>query len=208
VIVTVIAMRMMQPAIHKIIDMVAMRDRFVSTVWAVFVWAPVLRRALRGICGVDRDDMFVDVILVHMVEMAIVKIVHMAFMENRDVAAVRTMLMGVVRMVFLGAGGHDFHSLFAISSEGGLFGARRFLWNPGSAGGSQVVRQTLRLRLHGWGDLCHPDGDTLWLDCCNWCALAVIRRAILTCPYRKPKPSGWHREWWIVPSMSDLSGWR
>jgi hypothetical protein len=37
VIVTVIAMRMMQPAIHEIIDMVAMRDRFVSTVWAMFV---------------------------------------------------------------------------------------------------------------------------------------------------------------------------
>jgi len=31
-------------------------------------------RAVHGICGVDRDDMFVHVILVHMVKMAVVKI--------------------------------------------------------------------------------------------------------------------------------------
>ncbi len=39
------------------------------------MWAGDLRRALHGICGVDRDDMFVHVILVHMVEMAVVKVV-------------------------------------------------------------------------------------------------------------------------------------
>jgi hypothetical protein len=65
-----------------------------------------LRRAGHGIFGVDRDDMFVDVILVHMVEMAIMKIVHMAVMANRSVPAIRTMLMSVVGMVFLGASGH------------------------------------------------------------------------------------------------------
>lgn len=54
--------------------------------------------------------MFVDVILVHMVEMAVVKIVHMAVMANRDVPAIRAMLVRVVGMVFLGATGHDFPS--------------------------------------------------------------------------------------------------
>jgi hypothetical protein len=38
--------------------------------------------------------MFVDVILVHMMEMAVVKIVDMAVMANRCVPAVRAMLMG------------------------------------------------------------------------------------------------------------------
>ena len=77
-----------------------------STVWTVHVWAGDLRRAPHGICGVDRDDMFVHVILVHMVEMAVVKIIHVAVMANRGVPAFRAMLMSVVGVVFLGACGH------------------------------------------------------------------------------------------------------
>jgi hypothetical protein len=110
VIVTVIAMRMMQPAVHEVIDVVTMRYRFVSAVWAVLVRAADVRRAVHGICGVDRDDMFVHVILMRMVEMAVVKIVHVAVMANRGVPAVRAMLMGVVGMMLLGASGHDFPS--------------------------------------------------------------------------------------------------
>jgi hypothetical protein len=65
-----------------------------------------LRCAVHGICGIDRDDMFVHMILVHMVEMTIVKIVHMPSMANRGVSAIRAMAMSMVRMVFLGASGH------------------------------------------------------------------------------------------------------
>jgi hypothetical protein len=65
-----------------------------------------LRRAFHGICCVDRDNMFVHVILVHMVEMAVVKIIHMAVMADRGVPAFRAMVMGVVGMVFLGTCGH------------------------------------------------------------------------------------------------------
>jgi len=65
-----------------------------------------LRCAVHGICGIDRDDMFVHMILVHMVEMTIVKIVHMAVMANRGVSAILAMAMRVVLMVFLGASSH------------------------------------------------------------------------------------------------------
>jgi len=65
-----------------------------------------LRRAVHRICGVDRDDMFVHVIFVHMVEMTVVKIIHMAVMANRGVPAFRAMAMSVVGMVFLGGCGH------------------------------------------------------------------------------------------------------
>lgn len=109
-IVAVITMRKMQPAAHEVIDMVTMRYRFVSTVWAVLVRAAGFRCAADGIRSVDRDDMLVDVILMHMVKMAFVKIVHMAVMANRGVPTVRAMLMGVVGMVLLGTGGHDFPS--------------------------------------------------------------------------------------------------
>ena len=40
--------------------------------------------------------MFVHVVLVHVVEMAVVKVVHMAVMSNRGVPAVRAMLVGVI----------------------------------------------------------------------------------------------------------------
>src|SRR5882757_4108773 len=76
-------------------------------VWTVHVWAGDLRRALHGICGADRDDMLVHVVLMHVVEMAVVKVVHMAIMANRSVPAVRAMLMGVIGMMLLGAGRHD-----------------------------------------------------------------------------------------------------
>jgi hypothetical protein len=50
--------------------------------------------------------MFVHVILVHMVEMAVVKIIHVAVMANRGVPAIRTMPVSVVGVVFLGTRGH------------------------------------------------------------------------------------------------------
>jgi hypothetical protein len=63
-------------------------------------------RALHGICGVDRDGVLIHVILVHMMEMAIVQIVHMIVMANRSVSAVRAVLVSVVGVVFLGTCGH------------------------------------------------------------------------------------------------------
>jgi hypothetical protein len=58
--------------------------------------------------------MFVHVILVHMVEMAIVKIVDVAVMANRGVPAFRAMPMRVVGMVFLSASGHPQCSSLAL----------------------------------------------------------------------------------------------
>jgi hypothetical protein len=98
---------MVQPAVYEIVDMVTMRHLFMSAVWTVHVWAVDFRRAVHGICGVDRDDMFVHVILVHMVKMAVVKIIHMAVMANRGVPAIQAMLMSVIGVMLLGAGGHD-----------------------------------------------------------------------------------------------------
>ena len=55
--------------------------------------------------------MFVHVFLVHMVEVAVVKIVHVAIVADRGVPAIRPMLMGVVGVVFLGTCGHWCRSL-------------------------------------------------------------------------------------------------
>jgi hypothetical protein len=114
------AMRMVQPAVYEIVDVVTVRHRFMSAVWTVCVWAVDLRRAFYRICGIDRDDMFVHVILVHMVEMAVVKIIHVAVMANRGVPAFRAMLMSVVGMVLLGACGHWRYSLRALGCPSSL----------------------------------------------------------------------------------------
>jgi hypothetical protein len=105
-IIAMITVRMVQPAVYEIVDMVAMRHLFMSAVRTVCVWAVDLECACHGICGVNRDGMFVDVIPVHMVEMAVVKIIHMAVMADRGVPAFRAVVMRVVGMVFLGACGH------------------------------------------------------------------------------------------------------
>jgi Fe-S cluster biogenesis protein NfuA len=55
--------------------------------------------------------MLVHVISMHMVEMAIVKIIHVALMANGGMSTIRAMRMGVVGMVFLGTCGHCRRSL-------------------------------------------------------------------------------------------------
>jgi hypothetical protein len=106
-----IAVRMVQPAIHEIVDVVTMRYRFVSATWTVLVRAMDFRRAMHGICGVDRDGMLIDVILVHMMEVPVMKIVHMAVMADRCVPTTRAMLVRVVVVVLLGTFGHWRYSL-------------------------------------------------------------------------------------------------
>jgi hypothetical protein len=110
-----IAVRMMQPSVHEVIDVVAMRNSLVSAARPMGVTgAPGLRRALHRIGGVDRDDMLVDMITVHVVQVAVVEVVDMAIVANRRMPAVWTVLVAMVGMVLLGAGGHVFPFLACI----------------------------------------------------------------------------------------------
>jgi hypothetical protein len=77
---------------------------------------------VRGICGADRDDMFVNVIPVHVVEMAVMKIVNMGVMANSRVATIRAMLVDMVGMVRLGAGHHEIPLPLCLQSGSLLFG--------------------------------------------------------------------------------------
>src|SRR3982074_1876669 len=97
-----------------------------------------LRRAVHGICAIDRDDMFVHVILVHVVEMAIVKIVHMAVMANRGVPAFRAMPMSVVGMVFLGASSHRQCPLLTLGLPSTPHPAWKWLRGPATPRCTQV----------------------------------------------------------------------
>jgi hypothetical protein len=50
--------------------------------------------------------MLVNMIPMHVVEMAVMNIVDVAIMADRRMAAGRSVLMGMVGMVLLGTGGH------------------------------------------------------------------------------------------------------
>jgi hypothetical protein len=106
VIVAVIAVRMMQVPIDQIVDMVAMRDGLVPASGPMRVAAFDLGRAAVRIRRSDRERMLVDVIVVHMMQMAVMQIIHMALVADRRVAATRAMLVGVVGVMLLCATGH------------------------------------------------------------------------------------------------------
>jgi hypothetical protein len=115
-IVAVIAVRMVQPSVHQEVDMIAMRHGFVSAVPAMLVRAAGLRGAVHRVCRADRDDMLVDMVTVHVVQMAIMQIIDMTVMANRRMPTARAMRVDVIGMVLLSAGGHGSVLLWDASS--------------------------------------------------------------------------------------------
>jgi hypothetical protein len=99
--------------------MIPMRDRFVPAGRAMLVRAARLRSALHGVGGVDRDDMLIDMVFVYVMEMAVMEIIDVALMAHRRMPTVGTMLVGMVGMMLLGAGGHDVFILLLCGRSGG-----------------------------------------------------------------------------------------
>ena len=63
---------------------------------------------MRRVRGTDREDVLVNMIPVHVVQMTLMKIVNVTIMEDRSVATRGSVLMGVVEMVLLVTSGHGF----------------------------------------------------------------------------------------------------
>jgi hypothetical protein len=61
---------------------------------------------LRWIRAIDRQDMLVNMIPMHVVQMAVMNIVDVTIMADRSVAAGRSVLMGMVGMLFFVTSGH------------------------------------------------------------------------------------------------------
>jgi hypothetical protein len=114
-VVAMITMRMMQPSIHEVIDVVPMGHGFVPASRAMLVRAGRLRRAMYGIDRVDCNCMLINVILVRVMQMAIMKIIDMVIMPDRCMPAVGTMHVAMIAMMLLGAGSH---CLFPFSFTG------------------------------------------------------------------------------------------
>lgn len=70
-IIAVAAMNMVEPAIDQIIDMVAVRHRFMAAFRPVNMARGHCRRAAIWIGRRNRDHMFINMIAMHMMQMAI-----------------------------------------------------------------------------------------------------------------------------------------
>jgi hypothetical protein len=107
VIVAMVAVGMVQMSIDQVVGMVAMRHGFVSAAWAVpmrriMSAAAVVRRAAVGIRRAHFDDVLIDVILVRVMEMAVVKVIDVTLMADRDMTAARLVdmrMVGVNRVI-------------------------------------------------------------------------------------------------------------
>lgn len=109
VIVAVVAVGVVQVAIHKVVNVVAMGDSLMAAAGAMDVAgsmsrAAVVRRALVGIGRRDLDDMLVHMVTVGMVEVAVMDIIHMVAVGNSSVTTVGT--VGVVMVGVDSAVGH------------------------------------------------------------------------------------------------------
>jgi hypothetical protein len=111
VVITVIAMRMMKVAVDQIVDVIAMRHRFVSAARPVNMAcimgaAIVARRTLIRIFRADIKPVLVYMIAMRMMQVPIMQVIDMIAVFDGRVPAVRAVLMVVVGMMGFVAGAH------------------------------------------------------------------------------------------------------
>ena len=97
-----IAMRMMHPSTHDIIDMIAMGYGIVPTIWAMDVTAPDFRGAANRGSGAHLYYVLVNMIVLYVMQMTVMEIINMPFMANRQMPAVLSMFMLMRGMLLLG----------------------------------------------------------------------------------------------------------
>jgi hypothetical protein len=107
-VVAMIAVRMMQAPVHEVIDVIAMWNGVVPATRTVRVRAPSLGSAMHRIGSANGNDMLVDMIPMHVVEVPVVQIVDMTVMADRSMPAVRAVLVAMIGVVLFVAGGHRF----------------------------------------------------------------------------------------------------
>jgi hypothetical protein len=108
VIIAMAIMWKMQPTAHEVVDVITVGHAFVSAARPMCMRALGVGRATRGIGVADLDNVFVDMILMHVMQMTIVEVIDMAMMAHSRVSTARAMLVCVIRMMLLVAGGHGF----------------------------------------------------------------------------------------------------
>ena len=105
VVVAVIAVWMMQVSVNQVINVIAMRNGSVTAIGTMNVLPVVAfrtERAFVGIRGADGDGVFVHMVAVRMMQMAVVKIIHVPIVHDGDVSAIFAMDMRMIGVRFTG----------------------------------------------------------------------------------------------------------
>jgi hypothetical protein len=97
------AVRMVEVSVDEVVDVIAMRNRFVAAAGAmpmagIVSGASMIRRASRRIGGAHFDHVFIDLITVRLMQVAVVQVVHVIAVLDRGVATTGAMDMGVACM--------------------------------------------------------------------------------------------------------------
>ena len=98
-VVAVIAVRMMKASVHQVIHVITMRNGSVAAIGAVNVLPVVAfgaKRAFVGIRGADGDSVFIHVVAMRMMQMAVMKIIHVVAMHDGNVSATFAMDVGMI----------------------------------------------------------------------------------------------------------------
>ena len=98
-VVAVSVVWMMQSAINQIIHVIAMRNGSVAAIGTMNVLPVVAFRSQRAFVRVDVADgngVFIHMVAVRMVQMAVVQIIHMAFVFDGGVSAAEAVDMGMI----------------------------------------------------------------------------------------------------------------
>lgn len=107
VVVAVPVVRMMQFAVNQIINVIAVRHSGVAAAGTVNVLPVVAfcaERAFVWIRGADGDDVFIHVIAVRMMQMSVMKIIHMPIVHDGRMPAVFAVNVGMIGMCRAGMG--------------------------------------------------------------------------------------------------------
>src|SRR6516164_254630 len=99
-IVAVVAVRMVQVAVHEVINVVSVRHGFVAAARTMLVpllmlAASVIGSAVRGIRAGDRQLMLLDAALGPVVQMAVVEVIDVALVLDGGVAAIQAVVVRV-----------------------------------------------------------------------------------------------------------------
>jgi len=107
-VVAMIAVWVVQPPIHDIVDVAAVGNGFMTAARPVRVaFATDIRRALRGIGPAYTEHVFIDVIAMHVMQVPIVKVIDVTIMANCRVSAVRAVLVVMISVVRQITCGHE-----------------------------------------------------------------------------------------------------
>jgi hypothetical protein len=102
-VVAMAAMRMMEASVNQIVNMIAMGNGGMPAIGTMDVFGGMFRGSKTGsavvrVGGVNRNRVFVHMVAVRVMQMAVVKIVHVPFVLDGGVSASRTVDVRMVGM--------------------------------------------------------------------------------------------------------------